>query len=298
MPDERCARCGHRVAWTSFWGNLSLTFYKVLIGVLGGSSALIADGFHSFTDVIGTSVILFSRRISGRPADGSHPYGHGKAEYLAAVFVYVVLVVLATALILGAIVVMRSGDVQAPQSITLLGAGISVFYNTIMYLLGQCAGRRNNSPALLANSFENRADAISSVAVMVGIVLAVTVHPVCDPLAALAVGVVILWNAITQLREASHGLMDKSLPDEVVRRIAGMAVAHAGVTGVDFVKSRRSGTHFWVDLGIGVSPSIGVAEADVIAREVRGDLMRRSERFGDVQVYVSPRRAAGDRKHT
>jgi cation diffusion facilitator family transporter len=288
MPRERCIHCGNRVPWISFWGNCTITAYKVSVGILGGSSALIADGIHSFTDVIGTSVIIGTRKVSDRPPDGCHPYGHGKAEFMGSTFIYTVLLFLAGAIFIGGLLLILEGHMRRPRIVTLLAAVVSVLYNVLMYCLGRCAGRRNNSPAILANSFENRADAISSVAVIVGIAAAILIHPVCDPIAAMVVGVIIFANCLIELNKSLSGLMDRALSREAVQRIKRVALAQKGVTGVEYIKTRQTGRDYWVDLGILVREDLTVARSDHIASEVRNELMRRSERFHDVEVYVAP----------
>ena len=288
MPEERCIRCGNRVPWVSLWGNLTITVYKVVVGVLGGSSALIADGVLSFTDVIGTSAVIGTRKVSGRPSDEGHAYGHGKAEFLGSAFVYTLLLFISGAIFVGGLLLILEGHTTKPRIVALLAAVVSVLYNVFMYRLGQCAGHENNSPAILANSFENRADGISSAAVIVGIALAIYVHPICDPIAAMGVGVIIFVNCLVQLNESMSGLMDRALPSEVIRRIKHVALAQKGVAGVDFVKTRQTGSNYWVDLGILVPRDLEVARSDDIASEVRNELMRRSERFHNVQVFVAP----------
>ena len=288
MPEERCIRCGDRVPWISFWGNLAITSYKLVVGFLGGSSALVADGIHSFTDVIGTGAIIGTRKISKRPSDEDHPYGHGKAEFLGSSFIYTVLLFLSSAIFIGGLLVILEGHIRKPHIVTLLAAAVSVLYNVFMYLFGQCAGHRNNSPAILANSFENRTDAISSAAVIAGIAAAISIHPICDPIAAMIVGVIIFANCMTQLNDSLSGLMDRALPSEVVRRIKHVALAQKGVAGVNFVKTRHTGSNYWVDLEILVPGDLDVAHSDNIASEVRSELMRRSERFHNVEVFVAP----------
>ena len=287
MVEPRCVNCARRVPWLSFWGNLTATIYKIVVGVLGGSSALIADGIHSFTDVIGTSAILISRRISDRPADEDHPFGHGKAEFMGSVFIYVVLLFLSVGIFIGGVFVIISGNIAEPRIVTILAAAISVFYNVLMFRLGSCAGSKNNSPALMANAFENRTDAISSVACVLGIGAAVLIDPICDPLAAMAVGVVIFANSIVQLRESMQGLMDRALPPDAVERIRQVVLAQESVCGIGFLKSRQTGSHYWVDLGIQVPGNLSVPQSDAVAATVRGELMSRSARFHSVEVFVS-----------
>jgi cation diffusion facilitator family transporter len=271
--------------------------FKITVGFLGGSAALVADGIHSFTDVIGTSVIIGTRKVSDRPADRCHPYGHGKAEFMGSTFIYTVLLFLAGAIFIGGLLVILEGQIRRPRIVTLLAAVVSVAYNVIMYCLGTCAGKRNNSPAILANAFENRADAISSVAVIVGITAAILVHPICDPIAAMIVGVIIFVNCMIELNKFLSGLMDRALSSEAVGRIKRVALAQKGVAGVDFVKTRQTGSDYWVDLGILVPEGLNVARSDNVASAVRNELMRRSEKLRHVEVYVAPaHRRAGKRR--
>jgi cation diffusion facilitator family transporter len=288
MAEERCLRCGRRVPTLTFISNVSLTLFKITVGTLGGSNALVADGFHSFTDVIGTGIILISCRISSRPADDSHPYGHGKVEYMSAAFIYIVLLFIAVLLFAGGLLVIYHWELHPPNIITLLGGMVSIVCNIIMYRLGQCAGQRNNSPALLANSFENRADALSSVAVVIGIFLALVVHPICDPLAAMAVGVIIFVNCLTELKKALEGLMDKSLPADAIERIRQIVLIQPGIHTIKFIKSRPIGNSYWLDLGVAVAAEMSVPQAETLASELRNELMRRSKHFHTVEVYVSP----------
>lgn len=283
---KACKDCGRRVPWFAFVGNLILTAYKCGVGFLGGSPALIADGIHSFTDVIGTSVIIGSTRVSSREPDEKHPYGYGKVEFMSSMFIYVVLVALAIFIFAGGLALLLRGEHETPHLVTLFGGLVSVLYNIIMYRLGVCAGKRNSSPALLANAFENRADAISSVAVCIGIVLAITIHPAADPLAAMAVGVIILINCIHEGRKAFDGLMDRGLPPSVIKRLREFARSQEDVVEVSFLNVRPTGTGYWVDLGVEVERGTSAKAADEVAERVQVAVMKQSPQFDAVEVYV------------
>jgi len=284
-----CQQCASRVPIYAWIGNLLLTLFKLSVGFLGGSPALIADGLQSAINVVGTTVILASTRISGRPPTREFPYGHGKVELLSSMFIYLVLIGLAIFISVGSWLLLVGGHEHPPHLVTMLGAMVSILYNVMMYRMGQCAGVRAGSPALLANSFENRADAASSVAVALGIILAILVHPACDPMAALVVGILIFADCVHKGHKALRGLMDhRSLSPAVHQRIRELVAGHAGVTRVDFVKLRPTGTGYWLDLGIEVAPGTVVERADAIAHAVEESLMRRSRRFSAVEVYVLP----------
>jgi cation diffusion facilitator family transporter len=292
MPERRdCARCGRVVPWFSLWGNLGIAVYKLVVGMLGQSAALVADAMHSFADVIGSSGILLATRLSSKQPDTRYPYGRGKAEFIGAAFVYTVLLFFAGGIVIGAVRAMLDANSEPPHFFTALGALVSVFYNYLMYRYATCAGVRNNSPAIMADAFENRADAISSFACILGIVGALTFHPVCDAIAALAVGLIILWNCQEQLREAAGGLLDGGLPAEQRHELRRAVLDTEGVCAVAFLKSRRTGPRFWVDVGIQVEGALPVSRADAIAQAV-GDAVRARDFCHHAEVYVLP---AGDR---
>jgi cation diffusion facilitator family transporter len=298
MPEPtRCQRCARVAPWFSFSGNLTLAIHKLAVGLLGGSAALVADAMHSFGDVVGSTSILLATRVSARRPDPRFPYGRGKAEFIGAVFVYIVLLFFAGGIVLTSIKSIVSGHLAAPHYITAVGALVSVLYNYMMYKFATCAGRRANSPAVMADAFENRADALASVAVIVGIFAALLIHPVCDALAALVVGLIIFWNCQEQLRHAARGLMDNGLPARQVDAIRDAAMAQDGVVDVHFVRTRQTGVKYWIDLGISVARDVCVEKADGVAARVR-QVVLEAPHCHYVEVYVLPERGfplvAGD----
>lgn len=285
VDPERCRRCARIAPWFSFCGNLTLAIHKLVVGLLGRSAALVADAMHSFGDVVGSTSILMATRVSAHHPDQRFPYGKGKAEFVGAVFVYVVLLFFAGGIIISSIHSMLDSHLEPPHFITAVGALVSVLYNYLMYKFATCAGTRNNSPAILADAFENRADALASVAVIVGIFGALLIHPICDAIAALVVGLIIFWNCQEQLRLAARGLMDNGLPPERIELIRRAARAQEGVLDVHYVRTRQTGVRFWIDLGIRVPPGIPVERADTIVSRVRS-AVRRTPQCHYVEVYV------------
>jgi cation diffusion facilitator family transporter len=287
MVDPKCRRCAAVVPWFSFWGNLGLAVYKLIVGLIGGSAALVADAMHSFADVIGSTGILVATRVSAREPDARYPYGRGKAEFIGAAFVYTVLLFFAAGISIGAIRAMLAENPEPPKFFTALGALVSVFYNYLMYKYATCAGRRNNSPAILADAFENRADAVSSFACIAGIGGALLIHPICDAIAALVVGLVIFWNCQEQLRESARGLLDGGMPAAPLARMRTAIVATEGVRALAYLRSRQTGARFWLDVGIQVEPDLPVSEADAICAAVRA-IVERNPLCHHVEVYVLP----------
>jgi cation diffusion facilitator family transporter len=288
MASAKCIACARRTPWYCLLGNSFLSAFQILIGIISGSGALVADGSHTFTDVIGTVSVLLSRTISENPPDEEHSYGHGKVEFMSSTFVYVILVFLSAAIFAGGAMMIIHNRYRQPEPIALLASCLSILVNGLMFKLGQCSGKRSNSPALIANAFENKADAMSAAAVFVGVGASILIHPIFDPIAAMLVGLHIFVNAVKQLKDATGGLIDASLSPEVVKRIKLVARGQAGVLGLDFVKTRQTGTKYWVDVGIRVDGKTNVCESEAIAAAVRTELMRRSEKLASVEVFVAP----------
>jgi cation diffusion facilitator family transporter len=284
-----CLNCARIAPWYSFWGNLALAIHKLVVGLLGRSTALVADAIHSFGDVLGSTSVVISTRMAGKQPDKTFPFGRGKAEFVSAVFVYVMLLLLAGGIIFTSGRSILRGDISPPHLVTAASAVVSVLYNYLMYKFTTCVGRRNSSPAILADAFENRADAIASIAVIGGIVAARFIHPICDPIAALIVGVVIFWNCQEQLRKAAEGLMDRGLPEEEVAFIRACAAEQPGVLNVPFIRTRQTGVRYWIDLGIEVGAELSVDAADEIVGRVR-NAVSNTPQCHFVEVYVFPAR--------
>lgn len=271
-------------------GNLGLGAIKCAVGVLSGSVGLTVDGFHSLTDGIGTLFVLTSLRIASRPRDDSHPYGHGKVEFMASLVVFAVLIGVGAVFFVESLAVLIEGREQAPDMLAFLVAAVSVVANFVMFNFNLCAGRRLNSPALCANGYENLTDLFSSLPVGAGILAAQFGLYFADPLAGVLVSILIVANAAREWWHSLGNLIDRAAPASTRRRIRAMAMTVEGVLGTDHIRTRRVGQNLWVDLDILVSPKNSVQSASRIADEVRGLLLRRAKHVEDVLVYYHANR--------
>ncbi|MBF0171174.1 MAG: magnetosome biogenesis CDF transporter MamB [Nitrospinae bacterium] len=288
MKYEHCAQCRDEVVWYAFFANIGQAAFKMTLGVISGSAALIADGFHSSADVIASAVTMVSLRISNKPADEQHPYGHGHIQFISSAIVGLILVSGAILLLVGSIKNIVSGSLEAPSRIALLGAIISVTLNEIMYRYQSCVGKENNSPAIIANAWDNRSDAFSSVAVAIGIVFATMGFPIADPLAAIGVSLVVIKVGGELIIEAIDGLMDASPEIEELKDIYQIATAVPGVQGISYLRARQIGEEMNVDLEVSVDGSLKIYEGDLVVDMVRDRIMQESEHVGTVQVYLTP----------
>jgi cation diffusion facilitator family transporter len=287
---EKCHACAKRVPVVCFFSNLTLAVFKMSVGYLTGSKGLFADGIHSLSDVVATTGVIVSLRISEKGEDARYPYGRGKIEFISCVFVYSILFIIAVLILIEAISSILIGNLKAPNMISLFSALVSVTANVILFRLGLCAGRAVNSPAIIANANENKADMLSSIAVIFGIIGANLGYPIADPLAAIVVGLIILRTSSTLGWRAIKALVDTSLPAEKLKAINGIILEVPGVEKVNYIKTRQLGKKFWLDIEIRVSPDILVREGDVISKVVKYEIMRISHRIRDVVVIQSCRK--------
>ncbi len=290
MKKPQCRSfCAKYFGWISFGTNLFITVLKIGIGLVASSQALVADGFHSLSDSVTAIMTIATLKVSERPRDESHPYGHGKVEFLAAALYSVVLLALALAIAVNSIHSMVDRSLAAPNFLAIGPAVVSILVNVAIANYGLCVGREINSPVIVANAKENKADAFSSIASLVGIVGALLGYPLLDPLAAIVVSLLIGRVGLEILGEAGAGLMDSSIEKERRVKIRRLALAVPGVQKVAFLKTRCLGQKIWVDLGIVVPSTMSLNAGDGIAREVRNSLMRHYSELQNAVVYLNSR---------
>ncbi len=284
VPDK-CRKCGQKVPLITLTCNLGLGAVKCITGILSGSVGLTVDGFHSTADGIGSIFVLASLKIADKPRDASHPYGHGKVEFMASVGIFTVLILIGVTFFIESTSILLEGRQKAPQMLSFLIAVLSVAANYIMFNFNRCAGKKLNSPALIANGYENLTDLFSSIPVGLGIVAAQFGYYFADPLAGVIVSIFIMVNAGREWWHNINHLMDKAAPGATRRKIRNVATSVAGVVGTARIRTRQVGQKLWVDLDILVSPKCSVKAASKIADQVRGRLLRKAKHVEDVVVY-------------
>jgi cation diffusion facilitator family transporter len=275
------------ILW-AFFVNIGQTLYKGVLGVLSGSAALIADSMHSGADVVASGVTMASVRLSGRPANEKYPYGYGNIQFISSSIVGIILITGALYLIYESVVKIMNGDVAAPSAIALLGAAVSVVTNELMYRYQSCVGKENNSPAIIANAWDNRSDALSSLAVLVGIAFAVLGFPIADNLAAIAVGFMVAKIGIELNIDAIGGLMDSSVEVDVLSEVFGIAKATPQVLDVYYLRGRNVGEDVHLEVSICVDGALKMYESDFIVEAVRKRIFDNIDHVTDVQISVVP----------
>jgi len=283
---------GARVALFGMLVNLIFAAAKILGGLFGHAYVLIADGIESALDVAGSFVIWGGLKFAARPPDETHPYGHGKAEPIAAVVV--AFGVLAAALGLA----IQSGREiltphHGPAPFTLAILIVVIVVKEILFRYVNRIGRHVESTAVQTDAWHHRSDALTSAAAFIGISVALiggSSWQSADDWAALFACAVIAANGIRLLRPAFYEIMDTAPRGEIVDLIRKAAASVPGVVEVEKSYVRKMGLSFYVDLHIGVNGNISVREGHHIAHQVKAAIQQTDTRIADVLVHIEPAR--------
>lgn len=268
--------------------NIALTIFKLFAGISGGSYAMIADGFHSLSDVLATGIVYIGIHIGARPPDEEHPYGHGNAETIAAGLVALII------LIAGAFVGISAGmaivhrQFRVPLTIALLAAVVSIVLKEGLFRYSIKVGKRSNNPAIISNAWEHRSDAYSSVAALIGIIGARISFLYLDPIAGLIVSGFIIKIAFSLIRSNIGIMMDEKPSSLFINNIKAIVRETEGVKNIDNINVHRRGSTFTIDMEIAVDGSLTVDEGHKIAFDVKAKLLKRVRYVRDVMVHVNP----------
>lgn len=276
--------------------NLLLLVFKFVAGVLGHSAAMIADAVHSLSDFVTDLIVIVFVKISSKPEDADHAYGHGKYETLASCIIGLALIVVGVMMGYNATVkivdVVRNGtELASPGIIALAAAVLSIVLKEWMFRIARKVAREVDSPAVEANAWHHRSDALSSVGTAIGIggaVLLGSKWAVLDPIAALVVSVFIVVQAAKILSDAIGQLMEKSLPRDVEQRICEIVYEEEGTSDIHHLRTRKIGSQISIELHVRMNGSLTL-------REVHGKSIAIEKRlraaFGDstyINLHVEP----------
>jgi cation diffusion facilitator family transporter len=295
MKFDHCRSCRSEVVWWAFIVNIFQTIFKGLLGLMTGSAALVADSLHSGADVVASGVTMASLKLSNRPPDERHPYGYGNIQFISGAIVGMILIMGAIYLIYESSVAVISGNYSSPSVFALFGAAVSALTNELMYRYQHCVGSENNSPAILANAWDNRSDALSSIGVLIGIAIAVMGFPMADDLAAIVVGLMVMRIGIELNSDAIAGLMDSSVDMDTLKGIYAQVVELHGVEGITYLRGRNVGEALHIELNIKVNRNATVRDSDQITAAVYTALHREFDHVSDVKVLFTPVEVIGQK---
>lgn len=275
--------------------NFLLLIFKFIAGVLGHSSAMIADAVHSLSDFVTDIIVLLFIRISAKPKDMNHDYGHGKYETLATSVIGMILLFVGIGIFWDGlhkiILVIKGQALEAPRMIALLAAVVSIIVKEILYRLTKGIGVRVNSQAVIANAWHHRSDVFSSLGTLLGIGGAILLGPewrVLDPIAAVIVSIFIAKVALQLLLPAINDLLEKSLPKETEDEILAIVDEVEGIRYPHNLLTRRIGNNYAIELHVRVDGNATVNEAHNMTLEIERKLRSRFGQETHVAVHVEP----------
>lgn len=278
-----------RVTYIGALINIVLTLVKIIIGFIGQSTSLIADGIHSFSDLVSDLLVLIAIKLGSREADHSHPYGHRRFETIATVMLGIGLILVAGG------IAWDAGDrllhpekLLIPTKDTLAIALFSILANEGLYHYTRYIGKKTRSKLLMANAWHHRSDALSSVVVLIGITAVLYGYPNADAIAAIIVTLMITKMGIYLILESIKELVDSSLPEEFVRDIKKTIKQTGGVQSIHLLRTRQMGEDAYIDAHIVVDPRISVSEGHMIGDAVRDNIKSTFQDVADVLVHVDP----------
>jgi cation diffusion facilitator family transporter len=286
---------GARVALFGMLVNLIFAAAKILGGLFGNAYVLIADGIESTLDIAGSFIIWGGLKFAARPPDETHPYGHGKAEPIAAVIVAVGVLAAAAGLAIQSVREILTPH-HGPAPFTLGILIVVIVVKEILFRYVNRIGRHVESTAVQTDARHHRSDALTSAAAFIGISVALiggSGWQSADDWAALFACAVIATNGIRLLRPAFYEIMDTAPRGEIVDLIRKAAASVPGVVEVEKSYVRKMGLSFYVDLHIGVNGNISVHEGHAIAHQVKRAIQQSDARVADVLVHIEPAQSGG-----
>ncbi|MCG7335913.1 cation diffusion facilitator family transporter [Sporosarcina sp. ACRSM] len=294
MNKDRHASASIVAVWISLISNILLTILKLVVGVLFKSPVLVADGFHNAGDVIATGAALTSMRISKRPADDDHPYGHGKAEVISSAIVALILGIAALYIAFEAVMAFFEEPAKA-SLLALLTAFISLIWKQALYIYTIRLGKLTNSKGLIATAYDHLADVYASLAAVLGIGLALIgdlydIHFLAygDPFAGIIVSGLVLKLAYDIGKEALDVLMEKNINQQRLDEFALLILTIPEVKRIDRLRAREHGHYILVDLRASVPGEMTIQEGHDVSRKIKQTIMEQHRDVDEVLIHLNP----------
>ena len=286
-----------RITWIGSIVNFLLLIVKFLAGIIGHSAAMVADAVHSLSDFVTDIIVILFVRISGKPEDEGHDYGHGKYETLATAIIGIILFFVGVGILVnGATSVINTlnGKPLAPPSIlALIVAGVSIITKEALYQYTMIKGEHLNSQALTANAWHHRSDAFSSIGTLAGIGGAICLGEkwrVLDPIAAIVVSLFIMKVSIKLLKPCVDELLERSLPAETENKILDIILSFSEVSSPHHLRTRRIGNNIAIEVHIRMDGNISLLDAHTLASKIE---QRLKAEFGEkthIGIHMEPRK--------
>jgi len=289
MELEQLYRTARRATVITAIITASLAFLKILLGTLGHSQALLADGIHSFADLFTSALVLFAAKIGVRRPDQDHPYGHRRVETLATVILSLILISVAVSIAYdGLHRIFMHEPITRPSYYVIIVAVISILANELLYHYAMYEGNKIDSDLLRSNAWHNRSDALVSVVVLVSIIGSLLGAHYLDAIGAIIISILIFMMAFKLIWRSIKELIDTGVEDHIAQDITQHILQVPGVDAVHQLRTRSHGKNILLDVHIEVDPKISISEGHYISEKVNLSLLEHFEKIIDVTVHIDP----------
>ena len=281
----------NRVTSIGIVGNVILSLFKFMAGILGHSSAMVSDAIHSLSDVFATFIAWLGIRLSMQAPDREHPYGHERLECVASLLLGAIL--FGTGLMIGlsglnTIFAGHYENLQAPGAVALIAAIVSIATKEGMFWYTRHYAKILNSAAFMADAWHHRSDALSSIGSLIGIGGAMLGFPILDPVASVAIAVCIIKVAFDILKDAVSKMLDTACSSEYEKKLADFISAQDGVDRLDVLHTRMFGNKIYIDAEISVDGDKSLTDAHEIAESVHNQVEKHFDNIKHIMIHVNP----------
>jgi cation diffusion facilitator family transporter len=282
---------GSEIKWVtniSIVTNILLTIAKFIVGFLGGSLAIISDGVHSLSDMVTDVAVILGVQFGSKAPDIRHPYGHGRIETFAGLFVAIALVFVGSGMIYYAAIDIAAGKVLAPTTIMYVVTIASILAKEWLFQITKGVAIKTHSAAAYANAWHHRSDALSSVAVLVGLIAIKFGFKHGDEIAAMVVGLMVIFVGISVIRGSLSELAESAVDQATVEQIRQIISSNTAIRQWHQLRTRVIGREVFLDVHILVSPDLNIAAAHEIAENLEKTLHEQMTRPVNIIVHVEP----------
>ena len=296
VADNDFRKVVDRVSIVTIFGNLILSVFKFIAGILANSSAMVSDAVHSASDVFSTFVVIIGIKLASKEADKEHPYGHERLECVAAIILAMILFVTGLGIGAQALKNIFSGsysELQVPGVLALVAAIISIVSKEGMYWYTRYYAKKIDSGALLADAWHHRSDALSSIGALIGIGGARLGFPIMDSVASLVIFGFIVKAAYDIFKDAVDKMVDHSCDEETEQQIRECVLINQEVLGIDSLHTRIFGNKIYVDIEIKVDGSYTLIKSHEIAEEIHENIEKTFPKIKHIMVHVNPEQMGG-----
>lgn len=269
--------------------NIILTILKIVSGIFGKSSAIIADGIHSASDILTSIGILIGNYFSKKPRDLEHPYGHERIETIVSFILSAVLIFIAIKIGFDGILSLLSpSNIVTPTILPLIISVVSILVKEFQFRITIRVANKLNSPSLKADAWHHRSDALSSIAAFIGIGGAILGIKFLDPLASITVALIVIKVGFDIFKSSFNDLIDRSIDDNDIKDIKALTLTHSEILSIKSFKSRRHGAFAYIDMTITLNRNLTLFEAHKIADDLEKEIIFKFNYIKEINIHTEP----------